>query len=68
VIMSEKKMREKFVIRVTEEGMEIAGGKNRPLFFSACEALMLLDILKGEEENLRRIADEASPLPVRMQF
>jgi hypothetical protein len=29
---------------------------------------MLLDILKGEEENLRRIADEASPLPVRMQF
>jgi hypothetical protein len=66
--MSEKRMREKFVIRVTEEGMEIAGGKKRSLFFSACEALMLLDILKGEEENLRRIADEASPLPVRMQF
>ena len=68
MIMSEKKMREKFVLRMTEEGMEIAGGKRRPMFFSACEALMLLDILKGEEENLRRIADKASPLPVRMQF
>ena len=66
--MPEKTMREKFVIRMTEEGMEVAGGKRRPLIFSASEALMLLDILREEEENLRRIADEASPLPGRIQL
>jgi hypothetical protein len=61
-------MREKFVIRMTEEGMEIAGGRRRPMRFSACDALMLLDILKEEEDNLRKIADDASPLPLRIQF
>ena len=66
--MSDEKMTEKFVIHMTGEGMEIACGKRKPLRFSACEALMLLDILKAEEESLRRIADEASPLPLRIQF
>jgi hypothetical protein len=65
-IMSGKKSKEKFTIQMTGEGMEISSGKGRRLAFSACDALMLLDILKAEEENLRRIADEASPLPMRM--
>jgi hypothetical protein len=67
MILSDEKMKEKFVIQMTGEGMEISGG-GRSLRFTACEALMVLDILKAEEENLRRIADEASPLPLRIQF
>ena len=63
-----EKIKKKFVIQMTEEGMEISSGRGRRLRFSACDALMLLDILKEEEENLRRIADEASPLPMRIQF
>jgi hypothetical protein len=63
-----EKIKKKFIIQMTEEGMEISSGRGRRLRFSACDALMLLDILKEEEENLRRIADEASPLPMRIQF
>lgn len=56
------------MIRITKEGVEITSGKRRPLRFTACEALMVLDILQQEKENLKRIADEASPLPVRIGF
>ena len=66
--MAVEKIKKKFIIQMTEEGMEISSGRGRRLRFSACDALMLLDILKEEEENLRRIADEASPLPMRIQF
>ena len=66
--LSDKKIKERFIIQMTDEGMEISRGKGQRLRFSACDSLMLLDILKAEEENLRRIADEASPLPIRIQF
>jgi hypothetical protein len=66
MIVSDEKVKEKFVIQMTEEGMEVSNGQGRRLRFSACDALMLLDILKAEEENLRTIADKASPLPVRI--
>lgn len=66
--MARDRIKERFVIRMTDEGMEIASGKRRPMRFTACEALMVLDILQQEEHNLRKIADEASPLPVRMRF
>lgn len=66
--LSDKKIKERFIIQMTDEGMEISRGKGQRLRFSACDSLMLLDILKAEEENLRRIADEASPLPMRIQF
>jgi len=64
--MAGEKIKEKFIIRITDEGMEISSGKGRRMAFSACDALMLLDILKAEEEHLRKIADEASPLPIRL--
>ena len=64
----DEKTKEKFVIRITDHGVDVTSGKGRRLRFTACDALMLLDILKAEEENLRRIADEASPLPFRIQF
>lgn len=66
--MARDRIKERFVIRMTDEGMEIASGKRRPVRFTAREALMVLDILQQEEKNLRRIAEEASPLPVRMRF
>ena len=59
---------EKFTIEMTDAGMDIVGREGISLSFSPVEALMLLDILKHEEENLRKMADEASPLPVRFRF
>ena len=53
---------EKFTIEITEIGLVISGEKGDRLEFSAGEALMLLDILKNEEVELRKMADEASPL------
>ena len=64
--MTGEKIKERFIIRMTDEGMEISGAKGRRMAFSACDALMLLDILKAEEERLQKIADEASPLPIRL--
>jgi len=36
--------------------------------FTPTEALMLLDILKNEEEKLKLLAEQASPLPIRIRF
>jgi hypothetical protein len=59
---------EKFTVEMTESGVGITSGEGISLHFSALEALMLLDILKDEEVNLRRAADEASPLPVQIHL
>jgi hypothetical protein len=53
---------EKFTIEITESGLVVTGEKGDRLEFSAGEALMLLDILKNEEAQLRKMADAASPL------
>jgi len=37
------------------------------LHFTPGEALMLLDILKNEEPNLRRMAEKASPIPLKIR-
>ena len=58
--------KEKYTIEVTDTGLEIFCGGERVLRFTAGEALMLLDILQNEEANLRRMADEASPAPIRI--
>jgi hypothetical protein len=60
-------LREKFAIKVTKDGLVIHGEDSISMTFSAVEALMLLDILKSEETTLRRMAHEASPLPVRIR-
>ena len=59
---------EKFTIEITQTGMDIIGREGISLTFSPLEALMLLDILKHEEQNLRRMADEASPLPMQIHL
>ena len=58
--------KEKFIFEVTDDGLDIFSKGERVLHFTAGEALMLLDILQTEEANLKRMADEASPLPIRI--
>ena len=57
---------EKFTIEVTDKGVVVIGEKGDRLEFSAGEALMLLDILKNEEVELRKKAEAASPLPLNI--
>ena len=61
-----KEALERFRISVDEEGMEIHS-REGTLRFTAVEALMLLDVLKEEEETLQAAADKVSPLRVRMK-
>ena len=58
--------KEKFSFEVTDNGLDILSGGEKALHFTAGEALMLLDILQTEEANLIRMADEASPSPIRI--
>jgi hypothetical protein len=58
--------KEKFIFEVTDDGLDIFSDGDRVLHFTAGEALMLLDILQTEEANLIRMADEASPSPIRI--
>jgi len=57
---------EKFTIKVTDKGVVVIGEKGDRLEFSAGEALMVLDILKNEEVELRKMAEAASPLPLNI--
>ena len=58
-------MKEKFTIRISENCVKIYCPEREPIRFTASEALMLLDILKNEEENLRNMADAASPMSIK---
>lgn len=63
-----KKSTERYSITVGEGGLEIHSSEGKGLSFTAAEALMLLDILKNEEEKLKLLAQQASPLPIRIRF
>ena len=60
-------IKEKFTVEITESGVDILGGNRQLLHFTAVEALMLLDILKNEEAKLKRMAEEASPIPIKIK-
>jgi len=62
-----KKPTERYRITVGDGGLEIHSNEGKSLSFTAAEALMLLDILKNEEENLKLLAEQASPLPFRIR-
>jgi len=57
---------EKFTIKVIDKGVVMIGEKGNRLEFSAGEALMLFDILKNEEVELRKMAEATSPLPLNI--
>ncbi len=59
---------ERYSITVGDAGLEIRNSEGKGVIFTATEALMLLDILKNEEERLKLAAEKASPLPVRIHF
>ena len=63
-----KDAREKFIVLVSEERMTISDMSGQCLTLEPVEALMLLDILKAEESQLRELADAQSPLPMRFSF
>jgi hypothetical protein len=55
-------MKEKISIEFTERGVLIRDDCQISINFTAGEALMILDILKKEEKQLRKMAEEASPI------
>ncbi len=58
-----KKTKEKFTIKITDQGLVIIGadhGEEKRLYFTAVEALMLLDILRNEEPKLKQMKSEQS--------
>ena len=57
---------EKFTIKVTDNGVVVVGEKGNRMEFSAGEALMLLDILKNEETELRKMAESASSMSLNL--
>ena len=57
-------IREKITIEFKDFGVLIRDSNEACLELSASEALMILDILKNEEHELRKIAKEASPIPI----
>ncbi len=60
---------EKFTIKITGTGLVIdsmAEGGKKSMSFTASEALMLLDILRNEDQKLQKMAEEASPLPFKI--
>ena len=59
---------ERYTITVGDGGLEIHSSDGNIVSLTPTEALMLLDILKNEEEKLRQLADKASPMPVRIKF
>ncbi len=57
---------EKFTIKVTDKGIVVIGEEGNRMEFSAGEALMLLDILKNEEPELRKMAESAAPMSLNL--
>ncbi len=68
VEMDDISTKERFTIGLSHRGLDIRNPEGEGLTLSASEALMLLDILKNEEMELRRLADSASPMPMRFRF
>jgi hypothetical protein len=63
-----EEMTEKFTVEMTKSGVDIVGADEQVLHFTAVEALMLLDILKNEEAELKRMAEKASPIPIKIRI
>ncbi len=64
-----EEIKEKFTIKITDTGLIIdsmAEGMKTTTSFTASEALMLLDILRNEEQNLQKMAEQASPVPFKI--
>ena len=59
---------EKFKIEIKGSGLQITGRDGKRLHFTADEAVMLLDILKNEEDKLKRMSGEASPIPIKLNL
>jgi hypothetical protein len=63
-----KEKMEKFTIEVKDSGVMIHSGEGQSLFFTPIKALMLLDILKAEEVKLKKLAEERSAVPFKIEL
>jgi hypothetical protein len=61
-----KDAKEKFTIHISGQGVKISGAGGECLELTAVEALMVLDILRGEENQLKVMAEASSPLPMKI--
>ena len=61
-------MKDKFTIQIGERELKITDENGVAITLTPSEALLLLDILEEEKSALRRMADEASPLPLEITF
>lgn len=61
-----EEIKERFEIKITEKGMDILSADGAKMSFTPLDALMLLEILRSEEKNLRQMADDTSPLPLKL--
>ncbi len=61
-------IKEIFTIKMTDKGVTVLGKNGNCLDFTASEALMLLDILRSEETELKEMADKAAPIPIKIKF
>lgn len=61
---------EKLTIRIRENQVVLTSHQEeeKEMSMTAMEALMLLDILKSEENRLREMADAARPIPMGFSF
>jgi hypothetical protein len=55
-----------FTIEIDDAGNVTINGGDGRLRFTPVQALMVLDILKSEEDNLKRLAEETSPIGNQM--
>jgi hypothetical protein len=60
-------LKENFIIEFKEQGVSVSGRNGGALRLTASEALMLLDILKNEEKQLRKIAEKSSPIQLTIR-
>ena len=58
---------EKYTIEIDDAGHVTISGEDGQLRFSAVEALMVLDILKNEENKLKELAEEAAPIALGIE-
>ena len=67
--MEDVRVREKFTVKITESGLVIVAADEcgeKHLHFTAGEALMLLDILKNEEEGFKQMAEKKDRKSTRL--
>jgi len=60
-------IKEKYTIQITVKGVQIISTDGQEIHLTALESLMLLDILRNEEQTLKQMANASSPIPIKIK-